>query len=75
MIAAQIAVTELVTCLIDRRPSLFQGGAGSFQIGLRDIQLCLGTNPTVEQLLLAAGIGLGVDPLCLDLGQVALGGA
>ncbi|MNJ53440.1 hypothetical protein D3C77_488250 [compost metagenome] len=35
----------------------------------------LSANPSIEQLLLAAGIGLGVDPQRLHFGQVALGSA
>ena len=74
MVATQCAVAELVTGLADRGARLLQRRAGGFQVGLGDIQLRLGTHPTVVQLLLATGIGLGIDPLRLHPGQVAFGG-
>ncbi|MNI57427.1 hypothetical protein D3C73_1124870 [compost metagenome] len=54
---------------------MLQARAGGFQVGLGDVQLGLGADAPVIQLLLPAGIGLGVDPLRLDPGQVALGSA
>ncbi|MNH10322.1 hypothetical protein D3C79_697970 [compost metagenome] len=75
VVGTQGAVVELVAGLADGGARLLQRRAGGFQVGLGNIQLCLGAYPTVIQLLLATGIGLGVDPLCLHLGQIAFGGA
>ncbi|MNH10747.1 hypothetical protein D3C79_702360 [compost metagenome] len=75
MVGTQFAVAKLVTRLGHGRARLLQRGGGGFQVGLGNVQLRLGAHAAVVQLLLAAGIGLGVDPLRLDLGQVAFGGA
>ena len=66
---------ELVTRLADRRARLLQARAGGFQVGLGHIQLGLGADATVEQLLLPPSVGLGVDELRLYARQVALGSA
>lgn len=72
MVSAQVAVTELVLRLIDRRHGLLHGRGGGFQVGLGGVELRLGADATVEQFLLAPGVGLRVDELCLHLGQIAL---
>ncbi|MNZ65303.1 hypothetical protein D3C78_834910 [compost metagenome] len=73
MIGLELTVAQLVARLGNGGPGLLQRSTGGLQIGLGSVQLRLGADAAIEQLLLATRIGLGVDPLCLDLGQIALG--
>ncbi|MNF87585.1 hypothetical protein D3C84_700540 [compost metagenome] len=73
VVGAQFDVVELILGLIDRRPGLVEGGLSGLEVGLGDVQLGLRTDPAIEQFLLAAGVGLGVDQLRLDPSQIALG--
>ncbi|MNK72179.1 hypothetical protein D3C87_916490 [compost metagenome] len=73
MVGTQFGIAELVLALIDRRPCLVQRGLGGFQVCGGDVQLCLRPYATIKQRLLTAGIGLGIDQLRLNSGQVALG--
>ena len=75
VVGAQFGVVELVFSLVDRGFGLIKGRLGGFQVGLRHIQLGLGTDAAIEQFLLAPSVGLGIDELRLHAGQVALGGA
>ncbi|MNG08587.1 hypothetical protein D3C84_919580 [compost metagenome] len=75
VVGAQFDVVELVFGLIDRSLRLIEGGLGSFEVGLCDVELRLGAYAAIEQLLLTPGVGLGVDELRLDIGQITLGGA
>ena len=75
VVGTQFGVVELVLGLVDGGLCLVKRGLGGFKVGLGDIQLGLSADATVEQFLLTASIGLGVDELRLHASQIALGGA
>ena len=54
---------------------MLHGGLRGFEVGLCRVQLGLRAHALIEQLLLAPGIGLGVDQLRAGLIQIALRGA
>ena len=59
----------------DLRVRIIDGPVGAVSVKSLSKLLSLGAHATVKQLLLAAGVGSGVDQLRLHLGQVALGRA